>query len=144
MDTKQLVVGTIVGAVILLIFNYVIFDWAFGSFYAANAGSATGVNRTDILYWPLVLANLTYAALIMYAFRHRAGTLSVLHGARIGAIVGFLLWFTADFIIYSYSNLSTLTLAIVDPLLELVHGGIAGAVVAAVLKKVPVSAPKVA
>jgi hypothetical protein len=46
--------------------------------------------------------------------------------------------------VYSYSNLSTLALAIVDPLLELVRGGIAGAVVAAVLKKVPVSGPKAA
>jgi hypothetical protein len=56
--------------------------------------------------------------------------------------VGFLLWFTADFMFYGYTNLSTLTKTIVDPLLEIVHGGIAGAVIAAVLKKVPASGSK--
>ncbi len=78
MDTKRFVVGTIVGAVVLFIFGYVIFDWAFAAFYAANAGSATGVDRGEVLYWALVLANLAYAALIMYAIGNRTGTLSIL------------------------------------------------------------------
>ena len=142
MDTKRFVVGTIVGAIVLFVFGYVIFDWAFGVFYAANAGSATGADRSDILYWAVALAVLAYAALIMYAIGNRVGTLSILEGAKIGAIVGFLLWFTADFMSYGYTNLSNLTKTIVDPLLEIVHGGIAGAVIAAVLKKVPASGPK--
>ena len=142
MDTKRFVVGTIVGAVVLFVFGYVIFDWGFAAFYAANAGSATGVDRSEVLYWALVLANLAYAVLIMYAIGNRTGTLSILDGAKIGAIVGFLLWFTADFMSYGYKNVSNLTKTIVDPLLEIVHGGIAGAVIAAVLKKVPASGPK--
>ncbi len=142
MDTKRFVVGTIVGAVVLFIFGYVIFDWAFAAFYAANAGSATGVDRGEVLYWALVLAYLSYAALIMYAIGNRASSLSIFEGAKIAAIVGFLLWFTLNFAVYSYTNLSSLTKTIVDPLLELVHAGIAGAVIAAVLKKVPASGPK--
>jgi len=142
MDTRRFVIGTIVGAVMLFIVGYIIFDWLFASFYAANASSVTGVDRTEILYWALVLANLAYGALLMYAIENRGGTLSVLGGAKVGAIVGFLLWLTVDFTFYGYTNLSTLTRAIVDPLLELVHAGIAGAVVAAVLKKVPASGPK--
>jgi hypothetical protein len=142
MDTRRFVIGTVVGAVVLLVFGYIIFDWLFASFYAANRGSATGVDRTEILYWAIVLGSLAYGALVMYAIGSRAGTLSVVNGAKVGAIVGFLLWFTANFFIYGYTNLSTLTRAIVDPLLELVHAGIAGAVVAAVLKKVPAPGPK--
>lgn len=142
MDTKRFAIGTIVGAVALFIVGYVIFDWAFAAFYAANAGSATGVNRSEVLYWAAVLANLSYAALIMYAMGNRAHSLSILEGAKVGAIVGFLLWFTVDFVFYGYTNLSNLTKTIVDPLLEIVHAGIAGAVIAAILKKVPASAPK--
>jgi hypothetical protein len=56
--------------------------------------------------------------------------------------VGFFLWFTVDFLQYSFTNLSTLTLTIVDPLLEAVHAGIGGAIIAPVLKKVAASAPK--
>jgi hypothetical protein len=59
--------------------------------------------------------------------------LSIGGGARIGAIVGFLLWCTVDFVYYSTTNIANLTRTVVDPLLEVVHGGIGGAVIAAVL-----------
>jgi hypothetical protein len=142
MDAKRFMVGTIVGGVALYAVGYVIFTWAFASFYAANGGSATGVDRSGELFWAMALANLAYAALVMFAIGNRAGTLSIGEGAKIGAIVGFLLWFTADFIIYSTTNIANLTRTVVDPLLEIVHGSIAGAIIAAVLKKVPASGPK--
>jgi hypothetical protein len=59
----------------------------------------------------------------------------VASGAKAGAIVGALIWLCADFTLYGISNINTLTLAIVDPLVELVRGGITGAVLAAVLPK---------
>jgi hypothetical protein len=64
---------------------------------------------------------------------------SIAGGAKVGAVVGFLLWFTADFVLYGVINIANLTRTIVDPLLEFVHGGIGGAVIAAVLARV--SAP---
>jgi len=57
-------------------------------------------------------------------------------GLKIGAIVGFLLWFTVDLIFYGIWNVSNLTVSIVDPLLELIRAGISGAVIAAVLSKI--------
>ena len=51
-------------------------------------------------------------------------------------MVGFLLWFTADFMLYGITNVGNLTITVVDPLLELVHGAIAGGVIAAVLGKI--------
>jgi hypothetical protein len=56
-------------------------------------------------------------------------------GIRIGAVVGFLLWFTADFMFYGLSNVGTLTSTVVDPLIELVPGAVAGGVIAIVLGK---------
>lgn len=142
MDTKRFVVGTIVGAVVLYVVGYIIFSWAFAAFYAANAGSATGVDRGGELIWAVALANLTYAALVVFVMGNRVGTLSILEGTKIGTIVGFLLWFTADFNIYGATNIANLTRTVVDPLLEIVHAGIAGAVIAAVLKMMPASGPK--
>lgn len=57
----------------------------------------------------------------------------------IGAVVGFLVWFTADFAIYDFMNVQNLTRTVVDPLLEAVHGGIGGGVIAVVLAKIPAS-----
>ena len=56
-------------------------------------------------------------------------------GIKIGAIVSFLLWFTADFMLYGISNVGNLTTTIVDPLLELVPGAIAGGVIAGALRR---------
>ena len=139
MDAKRLVVGTLVGGVVLYAVGYVIFTWAFADFYAANAGSATGVDRGGELFWAMALANLAYAALVTFAIGNRVGSLSTGGGIKIGAIVGFLLWFTADFVFYGTTNIANLTRTVVDPLLEIVHGGIGGGVIAVVLGKMPAS-----
>ena len=140
MDPKRFAVGTLVGGVVLYAVGYVIFTRAFADFYAANAGSATGVDRgVGELFWPVALASLAYAALVTFAIGNRVGPLSIGQGATIGAIVGFLLWFTADFNLYGTTNIANLTRTLVDPVLEFVHGGIGGAAIAAVLMRMPAS-----
>ena len=47
------------------------------------------------------------------------------------------MWLHADFVFYAYTTIRPLAVAIVDPLLEIVHAGVAGAVIAAVLERVP-------
>ena len=133
MDTKRFMIGTLVGGITLYLVGYLIWIVAFADFFAANAGSATGVDRDAPLVWAVVLGNLSLAALVTLAVGSKAGSLTIGTGFKIGAIVGFLVWFGVDFIHYGISNISNLTATIVDPLLELVHSGIGGAVIAAVL-----------
>ncbi len=140
MDAKQLVTGTIAGGITLFVLGYLIFDLALADFYVANSGSATGLWRDASLVWAVILGTLSYAALITYVMANARGPMTMGTGVAIGAIVAFLLWFTVDFILYGYLNVATLTRTIVDPLLEAVRGGVAGAAIAAVLGKVPVAA----
>lgn len=132
MDAKRFLAGTVVGGIVLYAVGYLIFTMAFASFYAANAGAATGVNRPAELMWAVVLGSLGYAALICYAMGARI-TSGLGGGAKIGAIVGFLMWFTVDFILYGVQDVSNLTRTIVDPLLEVIHGGVGGAVIGLVV-----------
>jgi uncharacterized membrane protein len=81
------------------------------------------------------VAVLAYAALILVALKAHATSLNVTNGMKAGAIVGFLLWACADFTFYGITNVNNLTLTIVDPLAELVRGGITGAVLGALLHK---------
>ena len=81
-----------------------------------------------------LLGGFGYAALICYAMGAR-GALGLSGGAKVGAIVGLLIWLTADFIVYGTTNIASLTRTIVDPLLELVHGGIGGAVIGLVAQR---------
>ena len=136
MDIKRLIIGTVVGAITLYILGYVIFDLAFADFFAANAGSATGVWKDPQVIWAIALGTLSYAALITLALGTRAGSTTIVEGLKVGAIVGFLMWFSADMIFYGIWNVENLTAAIVDSLLELVRGGIGGAVIVAVLGKI--------
>jgi hypothetical protein len=136
MDAKRLTIGTVVGGVVLFATGYLIFELAFGAFYAANAGSATGVERDPELVWAIALGALSYAALVTLAIGSRASSLNIGAGVKIGAVVGFLIWFTADFTFYGITNIQNLTRTVVDPLLEVVHGGIGGGVIAVVLGKI--------
>ena len=136
MDIKRFIIGTIVGGIALYILGYVMFNLAFADFFAANAGSATGVWKDPQVIWAIALGTLSYAALITLAIGTRAGSTTIVEGLKVGAIVGFLMWFSADMIFYGIWNVENLTAAITDSLLELVRGGIGGAVIAAVLGKI--------
>ena len=136
MDTKRLIIGTIVGGIALYILGYLIWEMAFADFFAANAGSATGVARDEPLLWAIALGVVANGALLTLAIGTRAGSATIVDGLKIGAIVGFLMWFSVDFIRYGFSNVENLTATIVDPLLEVIHAGIAGGIIAAVLGKI--------
>ncbi len=133
MDIKRFIIGTVMGAITLYVLGYLIFDLALAEFYAANAGSATGLVKDPQVIWAVALGTLSYAALLAFAIGTRAGSTTIVEGLKIGAIVGFLMWFGADFIFYGIFNISNLTLTFVDSLLELIRGGITGAVIATVL-----------
>jgi hypothetical protein len=136
MNAKQWVIGTVVGAVAVFATGWVLFEMLLGDYYAANAGSATGVDKDPPIMWALVVGALAYAALIIYAMRGQAASANMVSGAKVGAVVGFLLWATADFSLFGITNMSNLTITMLDPFVELVHGGIAGAVIGALLPKV--------
>ena len=136
MDIKRLIIGTVVGGIALYILGYVIFGLAFADFYAANRGSATGVTKDPQVIWALGLGMLSYAALLTLAIGTRARSSTIVEGLKIGVIVGFLLWFSVDFIRYGLGNVWNLTATIVDPLLELIRAGISGAIIAGVLEKI--------
>jgi hypothetical protein len=138
MRPKQLVIGTLVGALTLSAAGYVIFGIAFPQFFTnfMNAGSATNVERQPPLLWAVALAMLSYGLLMTLAVGSRASASTTRTGVTTGAIVSFLLWFTADFMLYGISNVGSLKGTVTDPLLEMVPGAIAGGVIAAVLRTI--------
>ncbi len=137
MDIKRLVIGTIAGAVTLYVVGYLILEVALMDFYFENAGPATDAFRAGTVQWALVLGNLSFAALITLAVMSRPGTSTIGGGVVSGLVVGLLVWFGVDFVLYGFTHLWTLTVVIVDPVLEAIRYGIAGAVIAFVLSKVP-------
>jgi len=134
MDSKRFAAGTVVGGVVLWATGWVIFNKLFSTFYAANVGSATGVDRAEQIQWAIALSALAYGALITMMIE-KSGPGSIGKGALTGAIVGFLVWLNVDMVFYGSSNIANLTRSMVDPVLEFVHGGLGGASIAFVLGK---------
>ena len=135
MNAKQLTVGIIVGTLVSMIVGYVIWNVLAADFFASNMGSATGVMRDTQLLWAVIIGTASYTAFIALALGAQSGELTIAGGLKVGAIVGFLVWFSVDFILFGVMNVDTLTSAIVDPILEAIRGGITGAAIAAVAAK---------
>jgi len=115
---KRIAIGTIAGAVTLHIVGYLMFDLATAAFYQANNAAAATFTRISA----------------------RASVPTVSGGLIAGAVLGLLIWFGVDFTLYGYESRWNLMLTIIDPLLAAIQFAVAGAVVAAVLTRVPKSA----
>lgn len=139
MDAKRIVIGTIVGAVVLYVLGYLIFNVAAESLYAANMTSVAGVFHESQLQWAIIVGQISSGALLTLAILSRGGTPTLGRGAITGAVVGFLVWCTADFVYYGLANIWTLTIVIIDPFVEAIHHAITGAIIALVLARVPKS-----
>jgi hypothetical protein len=140
MNTKTFIVGTIAGGITVFAVGTLIFlvpplDQFYA--YAMTSGAAAGVPREAPIIWAVFLGALSYGALVTLALHNNPGSTSVAVGVRTGALVGFLLWFTADLMLYGVSNVGNITSTLVDPLVELIPGAISGAVIVLVVRRLP-------
>ena len=135
MDIKRIVVGTIVGYIAIQALYYLVFDTLFGDFYVANAVSPN-VLKTPYLQ-SVNAINLVAGALLITLGLEARGNPSVASAAVTGAVIGLLVWIQADAYYYAATNTFQFVIVIVDPLLSAIVTGIAGAVIAAVLARIP-------
>ncbi len=134
MDTKKLVTGIVVGGITMFAVGYLIFDMAMAGFYATNNARAFGVGREAIIWLPVVLGSASLATLVTLCIGW-SGAKNAAQGFKVGGMVGFLVWFGVDLILYGNFTISTNIFPVVDGSLEIVRTGIVGAVVATVLGK---------
>ena len=135
MNVKRLAIGSIVATIVLYVLGFLFWSYLFLDFFNANGGGAVGVTRPDMIIWSLVLGTLLYGVLLTLALEWR-GSKTVVDALVTGAIVGGLLWGTADFTHYAINTVNNLAATIADTALEALRGGISAAVVALVLNKV--------
>ena len=134
METKKLVTGIVVGGITMFVVGYLVFDMAMVGFYEANGAAAFGVAREANLWWAVALGTASLAALVTLCIGW-SGAKNAAQGFKVGGMVGFLVWFGVDLILYGNFTISTNIFPLVDGSLEIVRTGIVGAVVATVLGK---------
>ena len=131
MAAQRLLIGTVVGGIVLFFAGYLIFGIVFASFFAANAGTATGVTKDPFNFVALGIGQLAWGAALTLILSW-AGVKSIGQGATTAGIAGLLLFLGFDLTMYATSNTSNLTATLVDPILAAALFALAGAAIAAV------------
>ena len=132
MNTKRVVIGTIVGAVAIYFLGILIWDVLFDGFFEANRGSATGVPRENPILWAEIVGSVLYALAFSLSLEKSKVPTNIVTGIVVGAVAGILIWGTADFTMYAFTNMRNLAAVTADTLLEGVRGGITCAILAIV------------
>jgi len=135
MNTKTFALSTIVGGIAYFFLGFLFYAVLLDGFFAAQQGTATGVQKSTMEWWPLLLGNFAAAALLAYIFLQWAGIRSFSSGLKVGALIGFLIALGWDMIMYDTSNLMTLTGAFADVLVYAVMSGLAGGVIGLIIPK---------
>lgn len=138
MDSKRLLVGTLVGAVMISIVGFLLYEVIFAGFFE---GQMVVGQREAPIIWAAILSALAHGLLLTMVIGW-AGDASMMGGLKTGAIVGLLLWLGADMILFGVFEFATLTASLADTVLATVQYGLAGAAIGAVAAKSATAAPE--
>ncbi|MCI0617026.1 hypothetical protein L0244_28960 [bacterium] len=124
--------AALAGMVTIALFGGLLYGVIFARLFASNQVSATGVMKTppDLLW--VAIAHVPFGVLLTLVVLWRGKT-TARGGAFTGAILGLLMAASYDFSQYGTTNLWTLKLTLVEPLITMVIIGAAGSVVGTVL-----------
>jgi hypothetical protein len=134
MATQRLLIGTVVGGIVLFFVGYLLFGIVFADFFAANAGTASGVPKMPFNFVALGIGQLGFAAALTLILGW-AGVRDIATGATTAGIVGLLFFLGIDLTMYATTNTQNLTATLVDPVISAVLFAVAGAAIAAVAGK---------
>ena len=81
--------ATPISGIVLFFLGYLIYGILIESFFLDHTGSATNVMKTEMKFWPLILGNLSLAALLSYIFLKWAGITTFVGGLKTAATIGF-------------------------------------------------------
>ncbi len=131
MNTNKILATGLVGGVVAFILGFLIWGIALSGVMESNAGSATGVMRSeaDFMWIPMILGHLSWGILFAYIYGHWANIKTFATGAKGGATLGFLIGFTYDMINLGSTNIINTTGAIINVVAMTIVSAIVGGAV---------------
>ena len=135
MNSKKLIVGTLIGAIVLFLLGYLFYANLLADYFAANMSGMEEFSKDppDLLF--IFIGNICTALMLSYIFIKWAGIKTFSTGVKAGAIIGLLASLGYNFIFYGTTTIPTLELVAVDSLVTMVMLGIAGGFIGMVLGK---------
>jgi hypothetical protein len=141
MNTKNIVIGGIVAAIVYFLLGYLVYGNLMMDFFRNHPGNISKQALSEVergknmLFWAIGVSNLGAGILLAFVF-DRSGIKNFSAGLVTGAIVGFLASVSFDFMMYSTSNLMDKNAVVGDILAWTLISAIAGALCGMVMGKV--------
>ena len=134
MNTKNFLLGGIVGGVLYFLMGWLFYGNLFAGYFKDHPGTATGVDRAadQMIWWALILGNLIAGFLFAYIFS-KAGVATLASGLITGAILGLLMSCSFDLMMLATTNIYSKHGIMADVAISTVMSAIAGAAIGAVM-----------
>jgi uncharacterized membrane protein len=131
---KNVLVATLSGTVILMVLGFLLYGVLLADFIASNTGSASNVMKDPPNWMFLILGQFTTALFLAIVLGWKGDT-AVGAAAKTGACVGLLWGLGYGLTMYATTNVTNLTMTLVDPIVATFQFAIAGGVMGMLLGK---------
>lgn len=123
------IVGALVGGIVMFLLGFLIFGVLFTEYFRANTIQYAGLEKDPPVFWAIFLFNVVWAYLIAFVLEY-AGRTGWGEGAKVGAIIMFLLGLGLDIEFHAFMNIhKEVGPMIFHVLILTVMGAITGAVI---------------
>jgi hypothetical protein len=125
--------AALAGGIVMFLLGFLFFGVLFADYFRANMVQYPGLEKDPPLIWAIFLFNVAWAWLIAWV-ADRSGGVSWAEGAKVGAIVMFVLGVGIDLEFYAFMNIhKALAPMLAHILIVTLMGAVAGAVIGFVL-----------
>ena len=134
MNTKNFIIGGIVGGVIYFLLGWLFYGNLLAGYFHDHPGTVGGIERAmdKFEWWALILGNLLSGFLLAYVFS-KSGVASLSNGLITGGILGLLISSSYDLITYATTNIISKHTMLADVATFTVMSAITGAIIGAIM-----------
>jgi hypothetical protein len=121
--------GTLFGGIVYFLLGWLVWGILLMNFYTDNFNQCSARPETDMIWWAMIVSNLTFAMLLTFILKW-SGAKGIADGLKTGAIFGFLMGLSLDLSFYSMTTMfHNFTAVIVDVVVNTVVMAIIGLVI---------------
>ena len=104
MKTNKILLGGLAGGVTFFLLGFIFYGTLLSGYMAANLNQCASKPMTDMVWWAMILANLSlgYLLTLIFSWSKISG---IAGSAKVSAIIGALISLSTDLGTYSLSNM---------------------------------------
>lgn len=129
MNIQKFLISGIVGGIVSFFMGWLVYGIVLMNYMNQHPGTAGNINRTEMVWWALILGNLFSGLTISYIWNKWANITTIAAGAMGGAVLGLLLALSIDLSMYGTSTILSLNGICADVIGSIVLNAVVGAAV---------------